>query len=204
MTAGETIRQYRVRKGWSQEDLAGKAGIREATVSEVERNERKMRLSTAIAIAKALEIPITELFRDFDASFPVMLDAGAYMPERAHEDDAGFDLRSPKPDFLPARGSVVIDTGVHIKIPKGYAGMICSKSGLNIKHGIISDGLVDAGYTGSIRVKLYNLSDESYVVYTGDKISQIVFVPIAEPNLEVVDALDETERGDNGFGSTGR
>lgn len=201
---GELIRSQRIKRGWTQEDLARAAGIRESTVGDVERKRDRLRLGTAIAISKALEIPLTELFRDYEASFPVVLDEGAFLPERAHEDDAGYDLRTPRPDFIPARGSAVIDTGVHIKIPKGYAGMICSKSGLNIKKGIISDGLIDPGYTGSIRVKLYNLSDNGYAVEVGDKISQIVFVPIAEPKLIVTDSLGDTERGDAGFGSTGR
>ena len=134
----------------------------------------------------------------------VTLDAGARMPERAHPEDAGMDLFSPEAVKVPARGSAVIDTGVHVEIPNGYAGMIKSKSGLNIKHGIISDGVVDAGYTGSIRVKLYNLSDEDYMVELGDKISQLVIVPVVTPSVDIVGEIGGSERGDGGFGSTGR
>lgn len=134
----------------------------------------------------------------------VTLDAGARMPERAHPEDAGLDLFSPEAVKVPARGSAVIDTGVHVEIQNGYAGMIKSKSGLNIKHGIISDGVVDAGYTGSIRVKLYNLSDEDYMVELGDKISQLVIVPVVTPDVDIVGEIGGSERGKNGFGSTGR
>jgi len=134
----------------------------------------------------------------------VTLDAGARMPERAHPEDAGLDLFSPEAVKVPARGSAVIDTGVHVEIQNGYAGMIKSKSGLNIKHGIISDGVVDAGYTGSIRVKLYNLSDEDYMVELGDKISQLVIVPVVTPSVDIVGEIGGSERGDGGFGSTGR
>ena len=134
----------------------------------------------------------------------IMLDPGARMPERAHPEDAGLDLFSPEAVNVPARESAVIDTGVHVEIPNGYAGMIKSKSGLNIKHGIISDGVVDAGYTGSIRVKLYNLSDDDYMVELGDKISQLVIVPVITPEVTVVGEIGGSERGENGFGSTGR
>lgn len=134
----------------------------------------------------------------------IKLDNGAYMPERAHETDAGADLRAPHDVTVDARGSVVIDTGVHIELPPNTVGMLKSKSGLNVKHGITSEGVIDVGYTGSIRVKLYNLSDKPYEFKRGDKISQLVVMPILTPTFEQVDEFEETERGDGGFGSTGR
>ena len=79
-----------------------------------------------------------------------------------------------------------------------------SKSGLNVKHGIISDGVIDSGYTGSIVVKLYNMSGFDYKINAGDKISQLVILSCLLPGLEPVEALEDTERGDCGFGSTGR
>lgn len=82
-------------------------------------------------------------------------------------------------------------------------GFLKSKSGLNVNHGITSEGVIDMGYTGSIKVKLYNHGEEDYTVSAGDKISQLVILPILTPTLELVDKLEETERGDNGFGSTG-
>lgn len=91
-----------------------------------------------------------------------------------------------------------------MQIPYGFCGEIISKSGLNTKYGIISTGLIDCGYTGSIRVKLYNLSDERVIFKKGDKISQIVIKPIYTDRLTIVDELEDTERGDNGFGSSGR
>ena len=100
--------------------------------------------------------------------------------------------------------SAVIDTGVHMAIPHGYAGLLVSKSGLNVKHGILSTGLVDAGYTGSIRVKLYNHGHEAYTVSEGDKISQIVILPAMLCGFRQVESLEETERADGGFGSTGK
>lgn len=134
----------------------------------------------------------------------VKLEEWAYMPERAHSTDAGADLRSPRDVIVMPNGSVVIDTGVHIELPPNTVGMIKSKSGLNVNHGITSEGVVDVGYTGSIRVKLYNHSDKPYYFEAGDKISQLVIMPILTPDFELVDDLEETERGEKGFGSSGR
>lgn len=134
----------------------------------------------------------------------IKLDKNAFMPTRAHETDAGLDVYSPIPAVVWGKGSVCIDTGVHIELPKNTAGFLKSKSGLNVKHGITSEGVIDVGYTGSIVVKLYNHTDQEYIVQRGDKISQLVVVPILTPQLELVDELESTERGDGGFGSTGR
>ena len=134
----------------------------------------------------------------------VILDTGAYMPERAHEADAGYDLRSPIKTRIYPGMSFTIDTGVHVQIPHGYVGMLKSKSGLNVKHDIVGEGVIDSGYTGSIRVKLYNHGNESYMIEVGDKISQLVILPILTPDLEQTNSFEKTERGNNGFGSTGR
>ena len=134
----------------------------------------------------------------------IKLDKGAFMPTRAYAADAGLDLYSPIACIIPPRSAGTIDTGVHVELPIGTVGMVKSKSGLNVKCGILSEGVIDAGYTGSIRVKLYNHSLRSHHVCIGDKISQLVIMPILTPELELVDELDETERGQGGFGSTGR
>ena len=134
----------------------------------------------------------------------IKLDTGAHMPTRAHDDDAGLDLYAREGKIVPAGGAAKFDTGVHIELPNRTAGMLKSKSGLNVKHGIVSEGVIDVGYTGSIVVKLYNNSRFDYKVNAGDKISQLVILPILTPTLELVDTLDDTERGDNGFGSSGR
>ena len=134
-----------------------------------------------------------------------ILDTGARIPSRAHEFDAGYDLYSREEMVVPANGSAIFDTGVHMAIPKGMAGILVSKSGLNIKSDITSTGLIDSGYAGAIKVKLYNHGDKPYMVCAGDKISQIVIVPVFTPSLEIVNEFSEKgERGDNGFGSSGR
>ncbi len=134
----------------------------------------------------------------------VVLDEGAKMPTRAHSTDADIDLYARESAIVEAKESCTFDTGVHIEIPEGYVGFLKSKSGLNFKNGLTSEGVIDAGYTGSIVVKLYNNSGYEYRVKAGDKISQLVLLPIITPDLELVDTLEETERGTNGFGSSGR
>lgn len=134
----------------------------------------------------------------------VKLDPGAFLPERAHPTDAGLDIRSPVDAVVWGNGSTEIDTGVHVEIPYPYVGFLKSKSGLHFTFGITSEGVVDCGYTGSIRVKLVNHTDERFYVRRGDKISQLVVLPILLPIVEEVSELAETERGDRGFGSTGR
>jgi len=143
----------------------------------------------------------------------VFLDDGAVMPTKAYKTDAGFDLYTPVSVILPEAyikdgnphaGVVSIDTGVHMSIPEGYCGLLVSKSGLNVKYNIQSTGLIDSGYTGSIVAKLYNMSDRPYLFNAGDKISQIVLLPIPDVNLVEVDVLEDTDRSNNGFGSSGR
>lgn len=134
----------------------------------------------------------------------IMLDNGAYMPPRGHKTDAGLDLRTPKAVTVPAYGSVTVDTGVHVALPHGCAGLLVSKSGLNVRHDITSTGLIDEGYTGSIVVKLYNHGGEDHEFEAGDKVTQLVVIPVVCEPLEQVSAFNPSERGDNGFGSTGR
>ena len=134
----------------------------------------------------------------------IKLDEGAKLPTRAHETDAGLDIYARDEQIVPAKESAIFDTGVHIELPVGTVGMLKSKSGLNVKYGLTSEGVIDVGYTGSIVVKLYNHSGFDYRVKAGDKISQLVILPILTPTPYIVDSLEETERGDNGFGSSGR
>lgn len=134
----------------------------------------------------------------------IQLEDWAYEPIRAFKTDAGLDLRSPIEIPVFPKSSVVIDTGVRVQLPKDTAGLLMSKSGLNVKHGITSEGVIDYSYTGTIRVKLYNNSDDMYLVHEGDKITQLVIVPIMIPVIEIVDSIEKGERGENGFGSSGK
>lgn len=134
----------------------------------------------------------------------VMLDVGAKMPTKAHDTDAGFDIYTPFEEYIPPHESRKIYTGVHMEIPEGYVGFLKSKSGLNVIHGIRCEGVVDSGFTGGIVAKLYNDSDVGKYFDSGEKITQIVILPIPHVELELVDEFKPTERGSNGFGSSGR
>ena len=136
----------------------------------------------------------------------VVLGEHAYMPVKAHDADAGYDIFTPI-EFEIERGQeIFIDTGVSMLIPKGTVGMIKSKSGLNKKYSITTEGVIDAGYTGTIGVKMYMHISSKEVKKTfkrGDKITQLVLVDIPEFEFVHADKLEHTERGDGGFGSTG-
>lgn len=133
----------------------------------------------------------------------IMLEEGA-MVSRAHPYDAGLDLYTREDFSIPMKSSVTVDTGVHVEIPEGYVGLVKSKSGLMTRFAITTDGTIDSHYTGSIRVCLFNHDILPYRFKAGEKIAQLVIVPCLLPELEVVDHLEETDRGDGGFGSTGR
>lgn len=135
----------------------------------------------------------------------VVLDEGAFMPSRAHPTDAGIDLKTPIGFCLWGGESIEIDTGVHVKLPPCTFGKIESKSGLNVKHGVVCcGGVIDENYTGSIVVKLYNLSNDKYSFEPGQKIAQMIVQPYISPLMVLADALPKTDRGDAGFGSTGK
>lgn len=135
----------------------------------------------------------------------VKLDEGAFVPVRAHKEDAGLDLFATESKIIHAFSMETFDTGVHVEIPEGYYGRLESKSGLNVKYGIFCPGgTIDSGYSGSMVVALYNGTAENYLVHKGDKICQLVICPCETPNVEIVESIKAGDRGDNGFGSTGR
>ena len=130
------------------------------------------------------------------------LDKGAYKPLKAHQNDAGFDLSCREDQVLEPNVANTIDTGVHILIPEGYVGLVCPRSSFNVKGISTPIGVVDAGYTGSIRVVLepFNLTK----IFKGNRIAQLVILPLPQFNLiEGGVTKLKTERGCNGFGSSG-
>lgn len=139
----------------------------------------------------------------------VALDDKAIMPERAHGMDAGLDLFSPVDFVVPAHGHAFVDTGVHVELPHidapyGTDGHVRSKSGLNRDYGITADGTIDEGYTGPIGVTVHNSGDKPYKFYRGQKVAQLVVEVILRPEPLLVDKVGGGERGDGGFGSTGK
>lgn len=134
----------------------------------------------------------------------ISLDKGAIAPTRSHDTDAGLDIYARRTRIVKAGRSMTFHTGVHVELPKGTCGLLVSKSGLNTHHGLTSTGLIDEGYSGEIVVKLYNHSRYDYKVNAGEKISQLVVIPILFPKVEIVSHVSGGDRGDRGFGSTGR
>ena len=133
----------------------------------------------------------------------VMLDEGARMPTRAHPADAGLDLYARENMRIFPHSFASMDLGVHMEIPEGYVGLITSKSGL-MARGITCRGTIDSGYTGSIKAIMYNQNDHEVWLYKGQKVTQMVILPILTPDMVLVECMGETDRGSDGFGSTGR
>lgn len=128
----------------------------------------------------------------------------AYLPCRVHPTDAGADLKSSHAEDIYPGETKLIDTGVAVKLPKGYGGFVFNRSGQG-KLGIIlpnSVGVIDSDYRGNIKVPLKNLSDSPYKIKQGDRIAQLVIMPVLLVGF--IDAWNDTERGSGGFGSTGR
>ena len=133
----------------------------------------------------------------------VAIDKDAFKPTRAHDTDAGLDLYSPVDCVVPAMGSAVIHTGVHVEVPACCAGLLVSKSGLNVNSSITSTGLIDENFSWEIVVKLYNHGTVPVNILRGQKVSQLVIIPVRYEKVKVVEAVMGGGRWNNGFGSTG-
>ena len=129
------------------------------------------------------------------------------LPEYATPASAGVDLRASEARVIPPGGRALVPTGLRIAIPEGYEAQVRPRSGLALKHGVTlpnSPGTIDADYRGEIGVILMNLGQEPFVVEPGDRIAQMVVAPVVRVAWSEAEALDATERGEGGFGSTGR
>lgn len=134
-----------------------------------------------------------------------LLSSSAQIPTRALPGDAGFDLYSPSDYDLYPSNQLAINVDVAVKLPVGTCGMVAPRSSMNRKGIHTKIGIIDAGYRGSIGVILRNETSETHHIRRGDRIAQLIIIPLAiEEPLELVQSLDETERGEGGFGSTGK
>lgn len=133
------------------------------------------------------------------------LHQAAVMPRRANSTDAGYDLSSIESLVIPPQSMALVSTGLAIAVPSGTYGRVAPRSGLAVKHSIsVGAGVVDAGYRGEVKVVLFNHhKDCDFVVNPGDRIAQLVLECIQTPEVMECDDLDETERGGDGFGSSG-
>lgn len=134
------------------------------------------------------------------------LDPELSAPQRAHHTDAGIDLRSRTDTVLAPGEWAMIPTGIAVAIPEGHAGLVAPRSGLAVRHGVSvvnGPGVIDAGYRGEIKVILINHSSDPLLLARGDRVAQLVVVPVALPELVEVDELPDSVRGTGGFGSSG-
>ena len=130
----------------------------------------------------------------------------ARLPVRAHEGDAGLDLRSVEHVVIPPGGRSLVRTGLRVAIPDGFAGLVVPRSGLALRHGVTvlnAPGTVDADYRGEVQVLLFNAGEEPFVITRGLRIAQMVVAPVTTVALVEVGEVERTGRGGSGFGSTG-
>ena len=139
----------------------------------------------------------------------VRLDSELPLPEYAKPGDAGIDLRAREAITLnPGGGRALIPTGIAVAIPQGYAGFVQPRSGLALKHGVTclnTPGLIDAGYRGELKVLLINTDPtEPFEILRGERIAQLVIQAVEHVDFVEVEELGESDRGEGGFGHTGR
>lgn len=138
---------------------------------------------------------------------PVVLDDPRLEPRRATPGSAGLDLSAAEDVVLPVGARKLVPTGVCVAIPEGHVGLLASRSGWGLKYGITlanSVGVIDADYRGEVGAVLINHGNQPIAITQGDRIAQLLLVPVAMPQVTVVDNLDHTTRGTGGFGHTGR
>ena len=132
------------------------------------------------------------------------LNDSATIPTKATHLDAGWDLYSTEQVHIKANQRAIVKTGIALHIPDRYVGLIWPRSGMAVKHGIdVFAGVIDAGYRGEVGVCLYNSSDEDFYIEQGDRIAQILFQEVSQNKMIEVQSLEDSERGEGGFGSSG-
>jgi dUTP pyrophosphatase len=128
----------------------------------------------------------------------------AVLPIRQNEDDAGYDISSDCTVSIPPKGKCLVSTGISFTVPKGTYGQIAPRSSLSMKSIFVNAGVIDRGYTGEVKVLLFNMGDESIELPEGSRIAQLIIKKIAFPLVEEVEFLEASDRGEGGFGSTGQ
>ena len=128
----------------------------------------------------------------------------AQAPTRGSDEAAGYDLYSYESETVAPNQIKLIDTGISIRVPEGTYGRIAPRSSVSKKGILINAGVIDRDYRGPIKVMVHNLSNNDYVINKNDRIAQLILEQIKTPSVELVEELDDTERGERGFGSTGK
>ena len=132
------------------------------------------------------------------------LDPKAVLPTRAHPDDAGLDLYGLEDVTIDPSQGVLVRTGVAVAVPGAHVGLVCDRSSLARRGLKTAGGVIDAGYRGEVGAVLWNISRSPVTLGRGDRVAQLLLVPVATPAVKEVKALSDSKRGKGGFGSTGR
>ena len=201
-----TITNARVHKaatGRAQSELIGSI-----TAKTLGNSNAGNAIFAALGSTRSLKtITVLDYALTMTETVPVLIVADPeLMPAYAQPGDAGCDLRASEATVVPARGRVLVKTGVSIALPEGYVGLVHPRSGLAAKHGITvlnTPGTIDAGYRGEVMVTLYNSTDTDFSVARLDRIAQLVIQQFAKAQFIEVATLPESHRGEAGFGSTG-
>lgn len=147
-------------------------------------------------------------FRGYTVAMEIRVkkvDEQAITPRYAHDTDAGMDFFALEDAVIPAHQSASVRTGIAVEIPTGYVGLVWDKSGLASKHGITTmAGVIDAGFRGELRFIVFNTTDEDYTFRAGEKVAQMLIQEFEHVGIVEVEKLSDTERGERGFGSTGK
>ncbi len=131
---------------------------------------------------------------------------GGQVAHAATPGAAGLDLYARESTAIGSGGRVLVPCGIRVAIPQGYCGMVCSRSGMALRHGVFvlnAPGIIDSDYRGEVGAILQNAGSEMFHVKPGDRVAQLLIIPVAMMEIRIVEGLDSTERGAHGFGSTG-
>lgn len=181
----------------------------EEYVNELHPSEAKLKIINSV-FEKIYFIfdKAAERYHSIDFILPISLDEGAQLPQYAHEEDAAADLYAADTVTIPAHStSTMVRTGVHIALPEGWMAMIFPRSSIGAKTGLRlsnSAGIIDSNYRGPLGVLYDNIADSDYTIYAGERIAQLLVFPSYHFKGVKVDILDTTNRGEGGFGSTGK
>lgn len=196
-------------RGQARENIELSKQAIDSLVEELKPSENKKKILDKIfnlifeVFDKALE-----QYHSYDIKLPIKLDEGAHMPTYAHDTDAAADLYARETITLPAHSiSNKIGSGVYIALPEGWVGLIFPRSSIGAKTGLRlsnSAGIIDSDYRGELGILYDNISDSDYTINAGDRIAQLMVMPSYRFAPVPVDTLDETERNDGGFGSSGK
>jgi dUTP pyrophosphatase len=127
----------------------------------------------------------------------------ATLPNRQHADDAGYDLTCINDVTIEPNGKCIVSTGIALTVPQGTYGQIAPRSGLSTRGIFVNAGVIDRGYTGEVKILLFNFSEDTICLESGSRVAQLLVKRIDLPSVVEVDDLDESQRGEGGFGSTG-